>query len=145
MSTLQSNWSASDVFSPREHEIAQFAARGLTNKEISKRTGITPGTVGHTLRAALLKVGLNRRTQLVQMFPPLEKPEFVTLIPKRERDVMEFVAKGDCNKEIASKLVISEATVKVHLKYVFARIGVRNRTEAAVWWRAHAHGQVKGA
>ena len=50
----------------------------------------------------------------------------------REREVLEFLIKGRSNKEIASSLCISEQTVKSHLKTLFAKLGVRDRTEAAV-------------
>jgi DNA-binding NarL/FixJ family response regulator len=51
----------------------------------------------------------------------------------RERDVLELVIAGDANKQIARKLGISEKTVKGHLTNLFQRIGVQDRTQAALW------------
>ncbi|GAB6899692.1 response regulator [Kineosporia succinea] len=51
----------------------------------------------------------------------------------RERDVLRLVAKGMANKQIGRALGISERTVKVHLGNVFRRIGVQDRTSAALW------------
>jgi len=51
----------------------------------------------------------------------------------RERDVLELVIAGDANKQIARKLGISEKTVKGHLTNLFQRIGVADRTQAALW------------
>jgi DNA-binding NarL/FixJ family response regulator len=51
----------------------------------------------------------------------------------RERDVLQLVIAGDANKQIARKLGISEKTVKGHLTNLFQRIGVADRTQAALW------------
>ncbi len=53
-------------------------------------------------------------------------------LTERERDVLEYLTKGRSNKEIASSLCISEETVKSHLKTLFGKLNVRDRTEAAV-------------
>jgi DNA-binding NarL/FixJ family response regulator len=51
----------------------------------------------------------------------------------RERDVLRLVIDGQANKQIARRLGISEKTVKGHLTNLFQRIGVSDRTQAAVW------------
>lgn len=51
-------------------------------------------------------------------------------LTERETHVLELVAHGLANKEIAAKLGIAEATVKVHMKSVFSKLGVLSRTEA---------------
>jgi len=48
----------------------------------------------------------------------------------RERQVLELVAKGTSNRDIARELFISEATVKTHLVRVFGKLGVDDRTAA---------------
>ena len=55
----------------------------------------------------------------------------------RERQVLRLVVDGLANKQIARRLDISERTVKAHLTNVFQRIGVRDRTQAALWAREH--------
>jgi DNA-binding NarL/FixJ family response regulator len=60
-----------------------------------------------------------------------------TLTP-REREVLQLVAEGLPNKQIARRLGISEKTVKAHLTKVFEAIGVTDRTAAALW--AHRNG-----
>jgi two-component system, NarL family, nitrate/nitrite response regulator NarL len=59
-------------------------------------------------------------------------------LSERERCVFRSLVEGDSNKVIASKCGISEATVKVHVKAVLRKIGVSNRTQAAVWAMNHA-------
>jgi two-component system nitrate/nitrite response regulator NarL len=51
----------------------------------------------------------------------------------REVDIMRHLARGSSNKSIAEALGIAETTVKVHLKGVLRKIGVPNRTKAALW------------
>jgi DNA-binding NarL/FixJ family response regulator len=53
----------------------------------------------------------------------------------REVEVLRLAAKGLANKQIARSLGISEHTVKIHLGNVFRRIGVSDRTSAAMWAR----------
>jgi len=56
----------------------------------------------------------------------------------REREVLRLVAAGRPNKLIARELGISEKTVKAHLTSLFQRIGVTDRTQAALWAQRHA-------
>jgi DNA-binding NarL/FixJ family response regulator len=51
----------------------------------------------------------------------------------REREVLQLVLDGMANKQIARRLGISEKTVKGHLTNLFQRIGVADRTQAALW------------
>jgi DNA-binding NarL/FixJ family response regulator len=55
----------------------------------------------------------------------------------REREVLEMVRQGQPNKAIARRLCISERTVKAHVTRIFHRIGVTDRTQAAVWAERH--------
>jgi DNA-binding NarL/FixJ family response regulator len=59
----------------------------------------------------------------------------------REREVLELVAEGLPNKRIATRLEISEKTVKAHLPRVYERIGVSDRTQAALWARERGIGR----
>lgn len=51
----------------------------------------------------------------------------------REMDVLAGIVKGQSNKEIARSLGVGEETVKSYAAMVYARCGVRNRVQAAVW------------
>jgi DNA-binding NarL/FixJ family response regulator len=55
------------------------------------------------------------------------------ILTDREREVLRLVGRGLSNKEIGRQLGISEKTVKAHLGAAFQRIGVRDRTQAALW------------
>lgn len=51
----------------------------------------------------------------------------------RELDVLKLLGKGDTNSEIATALALSVNTVKDHIHQILAKLGVKNRAQAAVW------------
>ncbi len=59
------------------------------------------------------------------------RPEFESLT-MRELDVLQHVARGVLNREIADALEVSTKTVEAHLSSIYAKLGVRSRTEAVV-------------
>ncbi len=59
-------------------------------------------------------------------------------LTEREQEVLALLAEGLPNKLIARRLAITERTVKGHLTHIFERIGVTDRTQAALWARDRA-------
>ncbi|GAA4294380.1 hypothetical protein GCM10023148_56570 [Actinokineospora soli] len=55
----------------------------------------------------------------------------------REREVLRMVGRGATNREIARALHLSEGTVKNHVSRILSRLGLRDRTQAAVYAREH--------
>jgi DNA-binding NarL/FixJ family response regulator len=55
-------------------------------------------------------------------------------LSSRESEVLALVARGSTNPEIAGELKVSENTVRFHLKNIFEKLNVTNRTEAAAWY-----------
>jgi DNA-binding NarL/FixJ family response regulator len=52
----------------------------------------------------------------------------------REREVMELIARGLSNHDVAGELVLSAKTVKNHVNHIYAKLGVRTRAEAIAAW-----------
>lgn len=62
---------------------------------------------------------------------PKPPPQLLELTP-REREVLQWVAQGANNREIAATLFISEGTVRNHISSILGRLEVRDRTQAAI-------------
>ena len=54
-------------------------------------------------------------------------------LTKREKQILELVATGVTNTEIAKKIFVSENTVKTHLSNLYRKLEIRNRTQASAW------------
>jgi DNA-binding NarL/FixJ family response regulator len=59
-------------------------------------------------------------------------PAFLNTLTPRESAVMEGVRQGHSNKQIARELDLREPTVKVHIRHIMRKLGVRNRTQVAL-------------
>ena len=59
----------------------------------------------------------------------------ISLLTPRESEVLELVAQGLSNKEIAGKLVISVNTVRSHLRFILDKLHMNNRVQAALWYQ----------
>jgi DNA-binding NarL/FixJ family response regulator len=66
-------------------------------------------------------------------------------LTQREHDILELLAEGRANREIAGRLYLSEKTVKAHLAAIFRKLGVTNRTQAAMMAVQMGVGPVPGA
>jgi len=62
-----------------------------------------------------------------------DRPKGIEELTDRERQILRQLSHGYSNKMIARKLDITEGTVKVHVKRVLHKLGMRSRVEAAVW------------
>ncbi|HET6635302.1 MAG TPA: response regulator transcription factor [Streptomyces sp.] len=85
---------------------------------------------------ALLAPTVTRR--LISQFSRLGNPspparERVGELTERETEVLTLVAHGMSNVEIAAQLVVAESTVKTHVSRVLVKLGLRDRTQAAVF------------
>jgi len=71
-------------------------------------------------------------------YPLSESNPEIDSLTQREREVLELIAKGLLNSEIAEQLSVSEATVKTHISRIFDKLGTRDRAAAII--HAYNHG-----
>lgn len=98
---------------PREGLIA--AIRGT----VAGGTHVDPQVAGKLFR------------RVAQGGPPPDQA-LLDLLNERERDILRLIARGFSNTEIASRLYLSEGTVRNYVSSLFAKLGVTDRTQAAV-------------
>ncbi len=109
-------------------------ARGYLTKDAG-RAEIAAALRSAAAGQSTFSAAVSRRLvdALSRAAPPVTAcPDGLTV---REAEVLRLVAGGLSNAEIGSALFIAETTVKTHINNAFAKIGVRNRTEAAAYAR----------
>jgi DNA-binding NarL/FixJ family response regulator len=80
---------------------------------------------------------------LAQPTPPRPAPSsspamaYVEELTERERDILKLVATGASNREIGEALFITEGTVKNHMSNILSKLGLRDRTQVALYAREH--------
>lgn len=95
--------------------------------------------LGHALAGAALldgltavRSGLDRLTRAHT--PPDSATARLPALSDREAEVMDLLAAGRANRQIARELSITEATVKTHITHILRKLGVANRAEAVARW-----------
>jgi two-component system response regulator DesR len=78
----------------------------------------------HDVAMAVRMVGLG-----MTMFPPQADPP-ASLLSEREKEVLDLIAAGSTNREIAERLYLSPHTVKEHTSALYRKLSARNRAEA---------------
>jgi len=107
---------------------------------------LAAGAVGYLLKdcdgrevlAAIRSAALGHApldARVAKALLPSATPRVSETLSVRELEVLRLVSQGLANKQIGRALGITERTVKVHVGHVFRRIGVADRTSAAMWAR----------
>ncbi|MDP9484242.1 MAG: response regulator transcription factor [Actinomycetota bacterium] len=89
--------------------------------------------LGRAIKAAAagrVQMAPEAAARLVREVRAPENPEALS---RREVEVLELLARGRSNKQIARSLYVGERTVKTHVSHILTKLGVRSRTQAALY------------
>lgn len=118
---------------------AGYLTKDLPAEEIGEavRRVQTGGVVMPPPIAAKVVAELARRTASQASPPGPEDGRALEQLTERERDVLRLLGQGYSNKEIGEALYITEGTAKNHVSSVIDKLGLRDRTQAALWAVRH--------
>lgn len=133
---------------PRELEVLAMIADGATSAEIADRLStaeavqflvksllsratafVTVATLAGSLQQESDRRADHATSSVSSARAPGARPE--DLLSRRELEVLALIAEGATNAEIAERFVIAASTVHSHVKSIFRKLEVRNRTHAA--------------
>ena len=119
----------------RVYRALQAGARGYLLKDANSDNSILPGIRAVHAGEAILNARLVGR--MAHEFGRLsdsndEREKTLADLTPRERDVLDLLAEGVSNKDIAARLAIAEKTVKHHVSSILSKLQVNHRAEAAV-------------
>ncbi|WP_406382432.1 response regulator [Streptomyces sp. NBC_01618] len=118
------------------YQALRAGASGFLLKDASARQladGVRVVAAGEALLApAVTKRLINEFSKLAEVPRP---PAFARVgdLTERETEVLVLIAQGRSNAEIASHLVVAESTIKTHVSRILVKLGLRDRTQAAVF------------
>jgi len=87
---------------------------------------------GYSLHPAAVPSSIARGPEVGGAAPALGDPCVQHALTPRENDVLRLLGRGRTNAEISTQLTLSESTVKSHVQNLLAKLGLRNRVEAAL-------------
>jgi DNA-binding NarL/FixJ family response regulator len=110
---------------------AGYVLKDSTREELIRAVRITVEG-GAVIAPSLLPQLLQRVSQMTAA-PAVEACVLVEPLSDRELQVLRFVAEGKTNQEIADTLILSPTTIKTHVQNILHKLGVSDRTQAAVY------------
>jgi len=142
--SMKAEWPDVPVIMLSTYENAPYVKRALADGAAGYLLkDATPDDLGQAINVALSGSGNVLSPRVIQnLFEDAEgsgsgsgsgggrRPEFS--LTQRENDILALLAEGRSNREIAGSLFLSEKTVKAHLAAIFRKLGVTNRTQAAM-------------
>jgi DNA-binding NarL/FixJ family response regulator len=109
-----------------------YLLKDLPAAELAGAVRMAHAGVSQLDPAAAARVAAALTPSTVDVQPTTGQP-----LTARELDVLRLIARGATNREIATRLHLSEGTVKNHISRMLTRLGLRDRTQAALYAREH--------
>src|SRR5262249_6907271 len=107
-------------------------ARGYVLKDTKKAELLRALRVVGSGEAILSTAHANRLIEIVSMPHPEAPPYAFPELTEREREILELIAQGQSNAEIANALVLSSGTVRNYVSSIFSKLQVADRAQAIV-------------
>jgi DNA-binding NarL/FixJ family response regulator len=138
--SLKARWADVPVIMLSTYDQAMYVKRALADGAAGYLLkDATPDDLGQAIRVALSGSGNVLSPKVIQnLFEDVDSSESEGPgrqdynLTSRERDILGLLSEGRSNRDIAQTLYLSEKTVKAHLAAVFRKLGVTNRTQAAM-------------
>jgi NarL family two-component system response regulator LiaR len=114
-------------------------------EDASVSGAVRAGAIGYLLKnteaddlGRAIKAAADGQVQLapeaaIRLMREVRAPESPEALTERETEVLQLVARGKANKQIAHELFVGEKTVKAHVSSILAKLGVQSRTQAALY------------
>ncbi|MFF3012737.1 response regulator [Streptomyces sp. NPDC057939] len=118
------------------YQALRAGASGFLLKDASARQladGVRVVAAGEALLAPSVTKRLIVEFSKLAEAPRLADPAGVTELTERETEVLVLIAQGLSNAEIADRLMVAESTIKTHVSRILVKLGLRDRTQAAVF------------
>lgn len=110
-----------------------YILKNIPTQELTEAIAMAYKGIVQLDSAAAAKVVARLSSESAKPVEMLQNSTLLAKLSDREREVMMLVANGANNREIAEQLVISEGTVKSHISNILANLGLRDRTQIAVF------------
>ncbi|MEV6954913.1 response regulator transcription factor [Streptomyces sp. NPDC051183] len=118
------------------YQALRAGASGFLLKDASARQladGVRVVASGEALLAPSVTKRLISEFSKLADVPRVANPGSVEELTERETEVLILIAQGLSNAEIADRLIVAESTIKTHVSRILVKLGLRDRTQAAVF------------
>ncbi|GFH36311.1 response regulator [Streptomyces pacificus] len=118
------------------YQALRAGASGFLLKDASARRladGVRVVAAGEALLAPSVTRRLITEFSRIPVAPRSSAPARISDLTERETEVLALIAQGLSNAEIAAQLVVAESTIKTHVSRILVKLGLRDRTQAAVF------------
>ncbi len=116
-----------------DEEVVEMVKAGVSAYVLKDVAGSELIDTIHRVMAGEVVIHPRVSKRLVKEISRSNQKQAMIKLTRREHDIINLLVKGSSNKDMAERMYISEKTVKNHLTSIFRKLGVKDRTQAAVF------------